>query len=153
MNQFKHHPDGRIWLNDRVFDLADFMAVAPDYSLPSDIIGRVYEPGVRHILIGKYARLAGPMPWPEGDEYLLMLPAVEAQERARLTARRDAEEAALSPKQRRDREYPPLDDRVNAILEFIKSEGAAGKVLPDAIQAVLDSMAAVDAKYPDNGAN
>lgn len=69
-NNFRHHPDGYIFLDDLMLSLSFFEQQEPGYELPFNATGRDYRPGVRHLLHNRDSSWPGELPWPEGDLYL-----------------------------------------------------------------------------------
>lgn len=58
MGTFRHHIEGRIWINGIMFTLEEFLIEEPGYVLPKNGIGREYD-GVRDILYTDAGQFAG----------------------------------------------------------------------------------------------
>lgn len=71
MNQFRHHQDGVIYINDNFqCKLEDFLTLEPDYKLPEGIIGQEYFQGKTHRVYTENSEdLLDPV-WEEGDKYI-----------------------------------------------------------------------------------
>ena len=61
MPNFRHHPDGRIYIDDVMILLSEFMIEEPEYSLPAKTIGRNYD-GSRHIITNGKTKNPDPCP-------------------------------------------------------------------------------------------
>lgn len=109
--KFRHHPDGWIFINDFMLPVGEFRLDEPNYTLPPGMIGRTYEPGVRHVLTDGRTQYGGPMPWAEGDRYI----ANEATYRANYEARRQAEAPEPPPE-------PTLEDAKAARRAILERE-------------------------------
>lgn len=68
--QFRHHPDGWIYINDLEVPLEDFVKEEPKYNLPKGWIGREYMQGEFHRLYDERNEKFLEKEWKEGDEYI-----------------------------------------------------------------------------------
>src|SRR5690606_16475707 len=68
--QFRHHPDGLIYVNDVEIKLADFLTLEPEYALPEFFTGREYFPGALHRLYTPKSEIFLPDTWETGDAYI-----------------------------------------------------------------------------------
>jgi len=72
--QFRHHPDGWIYINDLSIPLEDFEKLEPEYKLEKGWIGREYFQGEFHrIYDGKNEKFLDKN-WKEGDKYIRNYP-------------------------------------------------------------------------------
>jgi hypothetical protein len=92
MSQFQQHPDGLVYLRTTAATYVDAAAnFVADYKwqlppLPLGFKERIYEPGVRHALMGNGSVVAGPMPWDFGDKALAAVAAILAAQAKRQPA-------------------------------------------------------------------
>lgn len=71
MNIFRHHPDGFIYVNNKVFTLDEFLDLETGYVLPDGMKRREYIQGVRHSLYtNEDAQTGGEFPWIYGDSLI-----------------------------------------------------------------------------------
>jgi hypothetical protein len=107
---FKHHPDGKIYINGFVCTLEEFLTQRPDYLLPDQIKVSTYD-GLSHRLWDNDDNQSGgPVPWEEGDEYLANAEAIEA---AILASR---ESPPLTLEQEKNRKCVEIDNRTQELI-------------------------------------
>lgn len=68
--EFRHHPDGWIYINDVELTLEEFLQFEPDYKLPEFFTGREYFPGKAHRLYTDKNEIYLPDRWEDGDRYI-----------------------------------------------------------------------------------
>jgi hypothetical protein len=68
--EFRHHPDGIIYINDISIPLEEFVKENPDYELPQDYTGREYVQGEYHRLYNFRDETFLDKKWKEGDTYI-----------------------------------------------------------------------------------
>lgn len=67
--KFRHHPDGKIYIEDYSCSLEDFISEVPNYDLPKPYIGREYISDLRHSIYDNQGNQYGAeFPWDLGNE-------------------------------------------------------------------------------------
>ena len=83
--QFKHHPDGRIYVDGAFIPLEDFLLFEPTYQLPEGWTGQFYDPvkKLHNLFNSTSEKRMNSTNWPEGDSYIakkqVYLDAIEAR--------------------------------------------------------------------------
>lgn len=67
---FIQHPDGYFVIAGVMVPGEVFRRMEPSYRLPEGFSGRIYEPGVRHVLTTGSRQDPQGRDWPEGDRYI-----------------------------------------------------------------------------------
>jgi hypothetical protein len=68
--EFRHHPDGVIYINGVSLPLEEFVKEYPGYSLPEGYIGREYVKGKFHRVYNSKSEKFLDKNWEEGNEYI-----------------------------------------------------------------------------------
>ncbi len=68
--QFRHHPDGWIYINDLVIPLKDFVSKNTEYKLPRGWIGREYIKGEMNRVYSSNNEEFLDKEWKDGDKYI-----------------------------------------------------------------------------------
>ncbi|MBP02921.1 MAG: hypothetical protein CMM25_08945 [Rhodospirillaceae bacterium] len=110
-------------IDDEKFPLDLFMRVEPDYEV---VDYRNYEEGKTHIIINKGQQNGGPINWKDGNRYakrssdLKYLDAqIHIDEEERKTKVETSKNANLPYDVKRNKEYPPIEDLVIAMWEYL----------------------------------
>ena len=92
MTTFRHHPEGRIWINDILISLTDFLIEEPAYALPDEAIGREYDGIVERLYDGKREkRVLGPNIILDG--YIANLTTYQVNIQSRIDSKTDSDYA------------------------------------------------------------
>jgi len=153
MGIFVHHPDGYILINGERFDMDVFLAVEPDYTLPSPATHRSYEQGRHHVLSNGKDAWSTEFPWTQGDIYINRLTDFILMRLADEQDTLDAGEAAtqaefdqLSPTEQRKQKFPQFPEMVEALWRHIV-EGEDLDI--SGCNAIQKRRNAVRDQYPD----
>ena len=110
-------------IGDEKFPLDLFMMVEPNYEV---VDYRNYEEGKTHIIIHKGQQNGGPVYWEDGNRYtkrssdLKYLSAqIHIDEEERKTKVQTNKNNNLSYGEKRKKEYPPIEDLVVAMWEYL----------------------------------
>jgi hypothetical protein len=93
MAEYHHHPDGLIYVRAETAEYADTPEnFALDYGAPAPALPegereRIYTPGDRHVICGRYGDIAQEMPWPQGDAIIAACQTLVDRAASRLNQR------------------------------------------------------------------
>ena len=129
MSFFVHSPNGTITIDGETFDLDLFMKVFPDYSLPQGMEKRKYIQEDYHYVSDGMRIYHQEVPWHNGDKIISRLKdliAVRSHwDEAKKLEEQEAENLQFQSKpyqEKRKSEYPPIEDMVIALWEYIVEE-------------------------------
>ena len=149
MSKFSHRPDGMIIIDDEFFELSLLQKVFPEYSLPPDMDRRKYTQGESHFVSNGGGVFHLEVPWHLGDKIINKLndlkqvrSFMEEQEKQEEEESKQLEFQFKPYQEKRKSEYPPIEDLVVAMWEYIVEGREMGK---DELQVLRNE---IKRKYP-----
>lgn len=153
MSFFAHRNDNKIVIDDEFFPLDLFLRVFPEYSLPQGMERRKYTQGEHHYVTDGSRVFHQEMPWHLGDKIISRLPdliSVRALwEQQQREEEKESEELQFQNKPYQDKrksEYPPTDDLIVALWEYIIEER------PVSAREIQKQRKEIKKKYPKKDA-
>ncbi len=149
MATFIHRPDNKIIINDEIFDLSLLNKVFPEYKLQKGMDRRKYLKGEYHYISDGIKVYHQEKIWHLGDKILSrindLLSVRSLLENQQKEEEKEAEifqQEQRPYQEKRKSEYPPIDDLVVAIWEYIIEERT------DKTKKIQDIRNKIKLKYP-----
>ena len=120
MPTFRHHPDGRIYIDDAMIPLSEFLIEEPAYQLPNRAIGRNYD-AVKDVAFSKNQEFDGKS-GPELDGYIAKLATYQTNIAERGKVRQDNGYAGTLPEAKTRRITELRADAAGRFFNFEESE-------------------------------